>query len=61
LQETQKQLSEKEQQIIRLRVFEEKEFAEVAILLAKEESAVRKHFERTMKAWFTLYKKRMGE
>ncbi len=61
LQETLKQLSEKEQEIIRMRVFDEKEFAEIASLLAKEESAVRKQFERTMKAWFTLYQKRMGE
>lgn len=61
LEETLKQLSEKEQEIIRLRVIKEKEFAEIAVLLAKEESAVRKHFERTMKKWFTLYQKRMGE
>ncbi len=61
LQETLKQLSEKEQEIIRLRVFDEKEFAEIAVLLEKEESAVRKQFERTMKVWFTLYQKRIGE
>ena len=61
LQESLKQLSMKEQEIIRLRVFEEKEFAEIATLLGKEESAVRKQLERTLKQWFTLYKKRMGE
>jgi RNA polymerase sigma factor (sigma-70 family) len=61
LKETLDTLSAKEQKIIQLRVFQEKEFSEMAIILEAKELAVRRRYERALKRWYTAYREKSGQ
>lgn len=58
LQDTLFELSVTERTIIMLRIFDSKEFHEIAALLGIREATVRKQLERALNHWFMLYSQR---